>query len=168
MRGQGGPGAGCTHGCCPKNPPLGAEQSPAISEITGTCERLRVCASESWSLESPDQGAALSTKWLLSTLNTEASSPRPSRMGMDANLPLTPMHIWECSWGVWHDPGGLKGSQLTLLKHRLVYPAWSGHPSFLLSKSLFNQLMISWQRCQSWQWLGRRPWEYHLHQLLSH
>lgn len=159
-RRQGNPGAGCMHGCCPQNPPLEPEQSQAASKITGTCKRLRVSALESWSLEPPDQGAALSTKQLLSTLNT--------RQGWMQTRLLPAMCICERSWGVQCGPGGLKGSQLTLLKYTLVYPTWSSHPLFLLSKSLFNQLMTSWQHCQSWQRLGRRPWEYHLHQRCSH
>lgn len=45
----------------------------------------------------------------------------PSRMEMDANLPLTPEHIWECSCGVWCGAGSLKGSQLNPAKNTGSY-----------------------------------------------
>lgn len=61
---------------------------------------------------------------------------RPSRMGMDANLPLSPEHIWECSCGVCCTAGSLKGSQLTL-------PKIQAHISHIAQSSLFLPLQKS-------------------------
>lgn len=80
-KGHRDPGAGFTHGAAPKIHPCCLANSSFIWINKNSWARA--------SSLSRYQGPALSA-----TTNIEASSMRPSRIGMDAKLPLTPEHIW--------------------------------------------------------------------------